>query len=90
MRFTETAWQRLEMVALLVEPFWSAESRDTVNALKEIRLNEALFGATPVDLQRLRWDLADDDTPRPPVRDELAKWRGKRRVVDPATKRDGV
>lgn len=80
-KFTEPTWQRLEMLVPLVDRYWSTGS---VDALKEIRLNESLLGAMPADLQRLKWDLAESAAPAAPRSDELASWRRKRRVVDDA------
>lgn len=79
-RFTETAWQRLVMLVPLVERFW----RGDVRVLTEIRLNESLLGATPQDLQRLRWDLEEAEAKPAAVTDELSAWKRRRRVVDPA------
>jgi len=50
--FAATDWQRLLMLAPLVEEYAAAP---TTGLLAEIRLNEAKFGATPEDRQRLRW-----------------------------------
>lgn len=56
--FTATDWQRLHMIAPLVEAYY--ECADPMNAkalMAEIRLNEAALGATPTDRQRLRWTV---------------------------------
>jgi hypothetical protein len=55
--FTATDWQRLHMLAELVESYFLAPSKEI---LAEIRLNEAKLGATPEDRQRLHWELVDD------------------------------
>jgi len=55
--FTATDWQRLHMLAALVEEFYLAPTKEL---LGEIRLNEAKLGATPEDRQRLRWEIIDD------------------------------
>jgi hypothetical protein len=49
--FTATDWQRLHMLAPLVEQYF-AEPKQAL--LAEIRLNEQLLGATVVDRQRAR------------------------------------
>lgn len=49
--FVATDWQRLHMLAPLVEAYF-AEPKQTL--LAEIRLNEQLLGATVVDRQRAR------------------------------------
>lgn len=51
--FTSTDWQRLQMLASLVEAFNQAP---TVSLMAEIRQNEALLGATHLD--RLRGRIA--------------------------------
>lgn len=57
--FTVTDWQRLAMLAPLVEAYFAAPSR---NLFAEIRLNESKLGATPEDRLRLSWRL---DAPPP-------------------------
>lgn len=57
-RFTVTDWQRLHMLAPLIDLYW-AEPKPSL--LAEIRLNESLLGATEADRARLRWDV------KPPV-----------------------
>jgi hypothetical protein len=54
--FTGTDWQRLAMLAPLVDAYFAEPTKEL---LGEIRLNEALLGATPVDRLRLRWKLPD-------------------------------
>lgn len=79
-KFTEPAWQRLEMLVVLVDQFWASGNAAT---MKEIRQNESLLGATPADMQRLKWDIAEAETAKPTAaKDDLAAWRGKRQVVD--------
>jgi hypothetical protein len=53
-QFLPTDWQRLHMLAELVDRFFSAP---TAGLLAEIRLNEERLGATAIDRQRLRWKL---------------------------------
>jgi hypothetical protein len=53
-QFTQTDWQRLHMLAPLVDRYFMAPS---TGLMAEIRLNEAKLGGTPEDRQRLRWRL---------------------------------
>jgi hypothetical protein len=56
--FKATDWQRLQMLAPLVEAYFR---RPGHNALAEIRQNESLLGATVTDRQRLRMGRKDND-----------------------------
>ena len=80
-RFTETTWHRLELLVPIVERYHKHHS---VADMREIRLNESMMGATPVDMQKLRWDLVDPNkvSPAPGRADDLAPRREARRVVD--------
>ncbi|WP_329520521.1 phage terminase small subunit [Spirillospora sp. NBC_01491] len=49
--FTTTDWQRLHMIAPLVNAYWVEPS---TKVMAEIRLNESLLGATHVDRLRAR------------------------------------
>lgn len=49
--FTATDWQRLHMIAPLVDQYWQDPSP---KLMAEIRLNESLLGATHVDRLRGR------------------------------------
>lgn len=49
--FTATDWQRLHMIAPLVDAFWAEPS---TKLMSEIRLNESLLGATHLDRMRAR------------------------------------
>lgn len=49
--FVVTDWQRLHMLAPLVDAYWR---KPTKELLAEIRLNESLLGATHVDRMRAR------------------------------------
>ena len=60
--FTPTDWQRLHMLAALVDAYWRAPS---VGLMSEIRLNESLLGATSVD--RVRGRISIDRKPKQPV-----------------------
>jgi hypothetical protein len=64
--FKATDWQRLQMLAPLVEAYYR---RPGHNALAEIRQNESLLGATVTDRMRLRMgknaDPSKDSAGRP-------------------------
>jgi len=60
--FLATDWQRLHMLAELVEQYWAEPRKE---ALSEIRLNEASLGATAADRARLRWSVAESETAAP-------------------------
>lgn len=53
-RLSTTAWQRLLLLARLVDRFLRDPS---TKVLAEIRRNEKQLGATPDDQQRLRWEI---------------------------------
>jgi hypothetical protein len=55
-QFLATDWQRLHMLARLVDLFFREPSS---RMLAEIRLNEAKLGGTPEDRLRLRWRLSE-------------------------------
>jgi hypothetical protein len=58
-QFLATDWQRLHMLAPLVDAFFdpAKRPRERTALLAEIRLNEQKLGATPEDRLRLRWNL---------------------------------
>jgi hypothetical protein len=56
--FKATDWQRLQMLAPLVEAYFR---RPGHNALAEIRQNESLLGATVTDRMRLRMNRKDSE-----------------------------
>lgn len=56
--FTVTDWQRLHMLAPLVDAYWAAPRKEL---LAEIRLNESLLGATHLDRLRARIKLGKSD-----------------------------
>jgi hypothetical protein len=80
-QFTPTDWLRLHELAPIVDAFYAAVmdgrvEKDAKDLMSEIRLNEALLGATILDRMRLRWDLvaapeAEDDLPRRRMRPKL-------------------
>lgn len=62
--FLDTDWQRLRMLAPLVEQYWILPDK---NIMAEIRQNESLLGATHVDRLRGRIKVdrrSADDTQR--------------------------
>lgn len=72
--FVATDWQRLHMLAPLVEQYFDTPS---TKLLSEIRLNESLLGATHVDRMRARIKVEQSpkSTAATPARDELAERR---------------
>jgi hypothetical protein len=77
-KFTEPAWQRLEMLVSVVDEYWATGK---LECLKAIQQNESLLGALPADMQRLRWDMAKSEE-KASSRDDLAAKRQVRQVVD--------
>jgi hypothetical protein len=82
--FLPTDWQRLHMLAELVQLYWEEPKKDL---LSEIRLNEAAMGGTAADRIRLRWTVADpeeDQAGRRPAKARGASSRRDRvlKVVD--------
>lgn len=77
--FTVTDWQRLHMLAPLVDRYFEAPDKQL---MAEIRLNESLLGATHVDRLRARIKVAEeqgsDVGSAAQVQDELALRRRKR------------
>jgi len=59
-RFTATDWRRLRMIAPLVDRYLRSSAKDLA---AEIRLQEALLGATAADRLRLRWKVAEPVAP---------------------------
>jgi hypothetical protein len=74
--FTSTDWQRLIMLAPLVDGYMLSPSKDI---LSEIRLNESLLGATVVDRLRGKVEVKHE-APKAPagVNDELEQKRRDR------------
>lgn len=58
--FTTTDWQRLVMLAPLVESFFASPD---VKLMTEIRQNETLLGATHMDRLRTRITIERDERP---------------------------
>jgi hypothetical protein len=75
--FTVTDWQRLHMLAPIVDAYWKAP---TTKLLSEIRLNESLLGATHVDRMRARIKVEPPKPKTPPGVTDLTQRR--RRVSD--------
>ncbi|MGH9169100.1 MAG: hypothetical protein ACRD02_14855 [Acidimicrobiia bacterium] len=67
-RFTATSWQRLLMLVPLVDMYFREPSKEL---MAEIRQNESKLGATPEDLQRLRWKM-EPAPPKPPPTNRYA------------------
>lgn len=76
--FTVTDWQRLHMIAPLVEYYFN--SPDT-RLMTEIRLNESLLGATHVDRLKARIKVEAPQPEGPPVPDEVGAKR-RQRILD--------
>lgn len=57
--FLPTDWQRLHMVAQLVELYWEEPKKEL---LSEIRLNESALGGTAADRIRMRWTVAEPES----------------------------
>jgi hypothetical protein len=65
--FEESDWQRLQMLAHLVEAFFSKVTNAQVQKqlLGEIRLNESSLGATVADRLRMNLEIKRDDPATP-------------------------
>jgi hypothetical protein len=75
--FTVTDWQRLHMLASIVDEYWLEPS---TKLLSEIRLNESLLGATHVDRMRGRIKVQPPKTVTPAGVTDLTSRR--RRISD--------
>jgi len=75
--FVVTDWQRLHMLAPLVDRYYLAPDK---GVMAEIRLNETLLGATHVDRLRARIKIAGEVAEPEPTEgsDEVAARRRKR------------
>lgn len=79
-QFLETDWQRLAMVADLVDDFYcSTEPRERKMLLDQITKEEKRFGATPDDRLRLRWRFVENDEAEERAERPRARARGARR-----------
>lgn len=75
-QFLGTDWERLQMLALVVDDFFRADDPgQRQKLLAEIRSQEAKLGGTPEDRLRLRWRMSKGD--EPPA-EEPAKGGAKR------------
>jgi hypothetical protein len=81
-QFIDTDWQRLGMVAYLLEQYL-AEPKSTI--LSEIRLNEERLGATVVDRQRARMVIEPDDGKNAAVLSIVPGASAKERIAKRAT-----
>ena len=79
-RFTPTDWQRLHMLAPLVNRFWEAPTKEL---MAELRLNESLLGATEADRLRLHWTVEREEASSAPAPRPTGR-RAALRVVDAA------
>lgn len=78
-QFLETDWQRLEMVAVLVDRFYRCDDDQVAKTLlAEIRLNEELLGGTPVARLRLRWRTGADGQQAEPRHAQAGKPASRR------------
>lgn len=83
-QFLGTDWQRLQMLALVVDDFFRAsEPGLRQKLLAEIRSQEAKLGGTPEDRLRLRWRLAESDRAEERASKTTAKKSPSRKRSDP-------
>lgn len=85
-QFTATDWQRLAMVAPIVDEYFR---EPTVAKFTEIRRTEEMLGATVGDRKRLRWDVEITDPgnaekPGAPA-GTRGRWTGLRVVDGPGS-----
>jgi hypothetical protein len=60
--YLETDIDGLGRLALIVDDFHKAEDpKARIDLMREIRLQEARFGLSPVDRSRLQWEIAKGD-----------------------------
>lgn len=76
--FTGVHWQRLKRIAPLIDAHERAPSKDL---LAEIRLQEAGFGGTPLDLRRLGRTIAQAPTGGTPARKQPKRSDRRRRLT---------
>lgn len=86
-QYLDSDVNELVRVAVLVEDFWRATSaRARKEIMAEIRLQEARFGLSPVDRDRLQWVVRDSSAasePKPPEKrpDRVADPRSVLKAV---------
>lgn len=76
--FQVTDWQRLAMLAPLVDAYWA---RPSASLLGEIRLSESLLGATFADRLRARIKVEDGKPAEPRSAAGVASLEERRRRV---------
>lgn len=70
----------LYLLAELEDAFhWTRNTRDKMDLSKEIRLQRAMFGLTPMDRRRLQWEVERTES----ARDQGAKRRRKSAATGP-------
>lgn len=74
-QLTVTDWQRLHMLAPLVDQYWRNPDKAI---LAEIRLNERELGATVESRQRLRWTVKQPSPEEAAASSKTAKPRKRR------------
>lgn len=82
-KFTGVDWNRLKRVAILADAFHRSPSQALAG---ELRLQEALFGGTPVDRLRARMRIAppvDADGHAAPRRKSSSERRNRLTIVPP-------
>lgn len=75
--FDESDVHGLYLLAVLVNEFWNAPSKELA---AEIRLQRQCFGLTPIDRRRLQWEIE---------RTDHAQAQGSRRRAATSAKTDG-
>lgn len=86
-QFLSTDWQRLHMLAELVDAFFRTDEAKTKREMMaEIRLQEAKLGATPEDRLRLRWRFREAEEGEERAERSQPKKRSSRRRGDPRLK----
>lgn len=65
--FSNTDWQRLQMLAPLVEELYTNPRKNKAVLMAEIRQNESLLGATIMDRMRMRTAVAKAPAGPPPI-----------------------
>jgi hypothetical protein len=70
--FLKADWHGLFMLAELEDAFHDAGIRGKIELAKEIRLQRAMFGLTPMDRRRLQWEVERTEA-------EVDKGRRRRR-----------
>jgi hypothetical protein len=83
-QFMATDWQRLHLLAMLVEDiFRTDDPKLRKELLGELRLQEAKLGATPEDRLRLRWRLGEAKGEEERGQKQAARKQPSRKRGDP-------